>query len=224
MDPYVTTLYEIVTRGRNTNSYKFALWRALARLAPDTGTRRPTISKRDISPLFVGYYWPLEIKYHIRQSIDPDKDPIVMKLIRQLVKNNAVVEGETITDFQKRRPQEYQALIDKVARRAFDDVIPRFHIVHDEPIHTVIYEFSGRVGDVDDTIQLTKGGRQSITRSLLITLPRQVGFDLQRASLRLHGFTTKSMVPICEGERSHDGNLPSWRSKTEDAFTTRATT
>jgi len=49
MDPYVSVLYEIVTRGLNTNSYKFALWRALARLAPTTDERSPKIFKRDLS-------------------------------------------------------------------------------------------------------------------------------------------------------------------------------
>src|SRR5262245_39452501 len=78
MDRYTAVLYEIVTRGLNTNSYKFALWRALASLAPGTNERSPKISKRDLAPLFVKYYWPLEVKYHIRQGIDPDKDPIVM--------------------------------------------------------------------------------------------------------------------------------------------------
>ena len=34
MDRYVSALYEIVTKGRNTNSYKFALWRALAKSRP----------------------------------------------------------------------------------------------------------------------------------------------------------------------------------------------
>ena len=84
MDQHVATLYEIVAKGLNTNSYKFALWRALAALAPTTNEESPHISKQDLAPLFLRYYWPMEIKYHIRQSIDPNKDPIVMKLIRQL--------------------------------------------------------------------------------------------------------------------------------------------
>jgi hypothetical protein len=58
MDEHVASLYEIVTRGLNTNSYKFALWRALAKLAPNTDERRPTISKHDLAPLFLQYYWP----------------------------------------------------------------------------------------------------------------------------------------------------------------------
>jgi hypothetical protein len=52
MDEYVSVLYEIVTRGLTTNSYKFALWRALARLAPTTDERSPKIFKGAFSPLF----------------------------------------------------------------------------------------------------------------------------------------------------------------------------
>ena len=77
-------LHAIVTQGQNANSYKFALWRALANLAANMDVRNPKISKLDLAPLFVRYYWPLEVKYHIRQGLDPDKDPIVMSLIRQL--------------------------------------------------------------------------------------------------------------------------------------------
>ena len=75
MHSYLTTLYEIVTRGLNTNSYKFALWRALARLASDTDPKRPVISKDTLATLFLEYYWDLEISYHLRQGTDPDKDP-----------------------------------------------------------------------------------------------------------------------------------------------------
>jgi len=66
MDRYIAALHQIVTRGRNTNSYKFALWRALASLAPTTDERDPVISKDELSPEFLRYYWPLEVKYHSR--------------------------------------------------------------------------------------------------------------------------------------------------------------
>jgi hypothetical protein len=159
MDQYISTLYEIVTRGLNTNSYKFALWRALATLAPNTSKQCPTISKHDLAPLFLSYYWPLEVKYHIRQGTDPDKDPIVMRLIRDLLKNGAINHGETLRNFQRRAPLEYKALVNKIAREAFDDVIPRFHTVHGSPITPEIFEFTGSVGRAGDTIQLTEGGR-----------------------------------------------------------------
>ena len=79
MDQHIGTLYQIEAAGQKTNSYKFALWRALTRLAPSTDEAKPLISKSDLAPLFVEYYWPLEVRYHLRQGIDPDKDPIVMK-------------------------------------------------------------------------------------------------------------------------------------------------
>jgi hypothetical protein len=158
MDQYVSVLYEIVTRGLNANSYKFALWRALARLAPATEERSPKIFKRDLSPLFLEYYWPLEVKYHIRQGID--KDPIVMKLIRQLVYTGTIMEGETLTDFRSRMPDKHDALIGWIERQAFDDVIPRFHTVHRAPIAPAVFTFSGRIGKATDPIELTNGGRQ----------------------------------------------------------------
>src|SRR6516164_646423 len=99
MDRHISVLYEIVTRGRNANSYKFALWRALATLAPTTNMQSPTISKHELAPLFLSYYWPLEVKYHIRQGIDPDKDPIIMKLIRQLISVGTITHEETLKDF-----------------------------------------------------------------------------------------------------------------------------
>jgi HNH endonuclease len=160
MDRYVSVLYEIVTRGRNANSYKFALWRALAALAPRTDERSPAISKHELSSLFLEYYWPLEIKYHIRQGIDPDKDPIVMVRIRELLKSEKITQGETLREFQKRMPDDYKALHGRVAREAFNDVIPRFHIVHGAPIAPAIFTFTGREGKAGDTIRLTNGGRQ----------------------------------------------------------------
>ena len=53
MDRYINTLYQIVAAGQKTNSYKFALWRALARLAPTTDEAKPDISKHDLAPLFL---------------------------------------------------------------------------------------------------------------------------------------------------------------------------
>jgi hypothetical protein len=160
MDQYVSVLYEIVTRGLNTNSYKFALWRALARLAPATDETNPKIFKRDLSPIFLEYYWPLEVKYHIRQGIDPDKDPIVMKLIRRLVYADIVMQGETLAAFKDRLPDQHSALVAEIERAAFDDVIPRFHTVHSAPITPVIFKFTGKPGKAGNTIELTRESRQ----------------------------------------------------------------
>jgi hypothetical protein len=148
MDQYISALFKIVREGNKVNSYKFALWRALARLAPHTGQQNPKISKQDLAAVFLEYYWPLEVKFHIRQGIDPDKDPVVMVRMRDLVRAGKIAEGETLRDFRKRAPSEYDRLLGRVAREAFNDVIPRFHIVRGVPIKPAIFTFSGEVGKV----------------------------------------------------------------------------
>jgi hypothetical protein len=156
MDPYITALYQIVAAGQKTNSYKFAVWRALAHLAPTT----PVISKLQLSALFVEYYWPLQVKYHIRQGIDPGKDPIVMRRIRELMAGGEIAQSESLTEFQKRNGTEYERLVAKVAAEAFDDVVPRFHVVRGASIEPKIFTFTGKIGATGSTIELTTGGRQ----------------------------------------------------------------
>jgi hypothetical protein len=151
----LNAFFRIIEVGRNTNSYKFALARALVRM----GTSHPFITKSDLAPLFVEYYWPLEVIYHVRQGIDPQKDPVVMRLIRDLVRSGQVTEGQELTNFQSKRRGEYLNLLADVARGAFDDVIARFHIVRSEPITPQVYTFVGRAGKVEDEIVLTDDGR-----------------------------------------------------------------
>jgi hypothetical protein len=57
-------------------------------------------------------------------------------------------------------PGDHKALLAEIAQQAFDDVIPRFHIVHDKPITPNIFTFTGRPGRAGDVIKLTEGGRQ----------------------------------------------------------------
>jgi hypothetical protein len=141
MDPYIGTLYQIVTAGQKANSYKFALWRALTRLAPSTNEVKPIITKHDLAPLFVEYYWPLEVRNHIRQGIDPDKDPIVMTKIRELMDAGDIGHGDSLRDVKIRKPEKFKMLVARVAKEAFDDVIPRFHKVLGEPIAPNIFRF-----------------------------------------------------------------------------------
>jgi hypothetical protein len=163
VDRYINVLYQIVSAGQKTNSYKFALWRALAKLAPLTNESNPVISKHDLSPLFLEYYWPLEVKYHIRQGIDPDKDPVVMTQIRELMKTGIVKHGETLKEFKKRTSAQYAMLRTKIATECFDDVIPRFHNVRGAAITPDIFGYTGVVGRAGDTIELTSDSRRFLT-------------------------------------------------------------
>jgi len=194
--------------GLNTNSYKFALWRALASFAPNTDEQSSNISKHDLAPLFLRYYWPLEVKYHIRQSIDPEKDPIVMKLIRQLAEAGKIEQGETLRDFEKRMPGEHKVLVNEIAREAFDDVIPRFHIVHGAPIVPGIFTFTGRPGKTNNTIKLTSASRQ-----FLINYKKLVDYVAVSGWVRFtEGFTSAPKLhDKIDGSGLKRGSVSQWR-------------
>jgi HNH endonuclease len=209
MVPYITVLYQIVAAGQKTNSYKFALWRALASLAPTTNAGNPQLSKRDLSPLFLEYYWPLDVTYHLRQGIDPDKDPIVMKRIRQLMEAGTITHGETLRHFEKRAPSEYKVLYEKVAREAFDEVIPRFHRVRGAAIAPQIFTHTGTEGNAGEVVKLTDGGRQFLMeyKALInyIAISGWVRFTEQFTSApRLHD--------KIDGTNLQRGALSRWRA------------
>jgi hypothetical protein len=174
----------------------------LARLAPHTDAASPRITKRQLSPLFLEYYWPLEVRYHLRQGIDPDKDPIVMVLIRRLLKVGAIEPGDTVNDFKKRSPAQYDTLVEVVARNAFDDVIPRFHSVHGAEISSKLFTVRGR-----EEIELTGGGRQFLIeyKNSLITSLSVAGSVLLKHLPPLRGCTIKLMAARLKEERSGDG-------------------
>jgi hypothetical protein len=209
MDQYISVLYQIVTKGLNTNSYKFALWRALARLTPGTDQRNPNISKQELAALFIEFYWPLETKYHLRQGIDPDKDPAIMTRIRDLLKAGKIAEGEMLRDFQRRAPGEYGKLLQRTVREAFNDVIPRFHIVHRAPINPPIFTFRGTVGRAGDTIELTKGGRK-----FLIAYNKLVDYIAVSGWVRFtEGFTSAPRLhDKIDGRNLTRGAVSKWRN------------
>ncbi len=209
MDRYIGTLYQIVAAGQKTNSYKFALWRALARLATNTDEARPEISKNDLAPLFLEYYWPLEVKYHLRQGIDPDKDPIVMKRIRELMNAGVIGHGDSLHAFQKNWSEKHKILAARVAKEAFDDVIPRFHKVRGDAIDPNVYTYTGSEGRVGDFIKLTPEGRHFLIeyRKLIdyVAVSGWVRFTEQFTSApKLHD--------KIEGTKVQRGAVSQWRS------------
>ena len=124
-------------------------------------------------------------------------------------------------------PEEYKTLLAGVAREAFDDVIPRFHIVHGAPIAPAIFTFTGKVGKAGDTIELTNGGRQ-----FLIDYKKLIDYVAVSGWVR---FTEAIYFgpKVARQNRWHQfekgrglamAQTRSWQYKTEDAFTTRTMT
>ena len=139
-DPYLTTAVQIMTRGRNTNSYKFALLRSLAAFGISPGLDAATVSLERLAGQFLKFYWPITLRFQIRQASVPDRDPVVMRLIREERAALGLSPETGLEDFQRTNRARHQALVGKVAREAFDDVIPRFHTVAGRPIEPKLYE------------------------------------------------------------------------------------
>jgi 5-methylcytosine-specific restriction endonuclease McrA len=99
-------------------------------------------------------------------------------------------------------------LLGKIARQAYDDVIPRFHTVRGTPIDPAIFKFTGSVGKVGDTIELTEGGRQFLIdyRKLIdyVAVSRWVQFT--------EGFTSSPRLhDKIEGGNLKRGSTAQWR-------------
>src|SRR5215471_16512598 len=74
-------------------------------------------------------YCRLALLFHVRQATVPDKDSVVMRLIRAEQARLRFSDETTARDYQQRFPADYTRLIASVANEAFDDVVPRFHTV-----------------------------------------------------------------------------------------------
>ena len=101
---YMTAVSQIVDRGRNTNSYKFALLRALAAFGKQPGSGAVTVSREWLAERFIEFYWPITLRFQIRQATVPDKDPVVMRLIRAARSELKFSPETRLKDFRKRHP------------------------------------------------------------------------------------------------------------------------
>jgi hypothetical protein len=120
----------------------------------------------------------------------------------------AIRHGEVLTDFRRRRPAEYIRLLERVAREAFDDVIPRFHRVRGVAITPKIFTHFGTEGHAGDVIELTEGGRRFLVeyRRLIeyVAISGWVRFTEQFTSApRLHD--------KIDGTNLRRGSVSGWR-------------
>jgi len=149
MEPLLETVSRIIRGGQNSNSYKFALLRALSEIA-SRETRNPgTITRERLAECFVAYYWDLTLKYHVRQGTNPDKDPRVMRRIRDLLNSGKISEKTSLQEFHK--TEDYRTLVKQIAREAFGHVIPRLHNVRGGQQKPRLYEEQKDGVRIDDT-------------------------------------------------------------------------
>ena len=103
---------------------------------------------------------------------------------------------------------KHETLLAAIARRAFDDVIPRFHIVRGTPITPKIFAFTGKPRKAGDTIELTHGGRQ-----FLVDYRRLVDYVAVSGWVRFtEGFTSAPRLhDKIDGSDLKRGLVSRWR-------------
>lgn len=139
----MSSVERILERGQFTNSYKFALLRALAAYGKEPGTGEVIVETEWLAEQFISYYWQLAVRFNVRQATVPDKDPVVMKYIRAMVDQRGLSPETRLTDFKKNSPNEYFRLAKMVAANSFGDVVSRFHTVGRTKVEPALYKEVG---------------------------------------------------------------------------------
>lgn len=145
---FLDSLVQIVEHGRNTNSYKFALFRALADWG-STSSSGSIISLSWVAERFLSYYWSL-VANKVRQATDPTRNPVIMKLIQEALDKLQLPSRTSLKRFRTRYPNDFQLLIEKCCRSGgcFDEVVPRFHTVRRHIVDPPLYEYDLSRGEI----------------------------------------------------------------------------
>ena len=139
-DAYMDTVTSILKRGQFANSYKFALLRSLAAFGAEQGSGYETVEHEWLAGKFIEFYWPLTVRFKIRQATVPNKDPVVMRYIRNEKTTLGLSPETSLPKYQNKYQDRHAQLVPKVVRKAFADVIPRFHTVGKKEVKPALYE------------------------------------------------------------------------------------
>src|SRR5262249_27868510 len=151
---FLDSVLGILAHGLNTNSYKFALLRALADYGrSETSTELVPLPR--LAEAFLRYTWPLAVTFRVRQATDPTRDPVIMRFIRQEVQVLGLRSGATLDRYRRTEPERYGQLMARCCDPGgcFDEVIPRFHTVRRRQVQPALYEATR------DVIRLTPGAQ-----------------------------------------------------------------
>jgi len=57
------------------------------------------------------------VKFHVRQATDASRDPVIMRFIREVLKENGVLSPIDLERFKKHYPTKYNELVSKCCNR-----------------------------------------------------------------------------------------------------------
>jgi len=129
-EEFFGTVERVLSLGLNTNSYKFALLRALARWG--RGSHQGSlISRQWLAERFLEFYWPLANQFRIRQSTNTTREPVAWKWCREAAIDLGLSSATTIDDYRMKYSAHFASLVGRLASRGgcLDEVLPRFHVL-----------------------------------------------------------------------------------------------
>ena len=155
---FLTSVQRILQYGLTTNSYKYALLRALAAFGKGQKGEN-TIPFACLAEQFLAYYWPF-VTLRIRQATDQARDPVIMRFIRDALPPMTPSMQGAREKFRRNNPQQYQDqdIVDRCCRAGgcFDEVVPRLHTIPRKQVDALLYDFDMQKRE----LHLRSGARQ----------------------------------------------------------------
>ncbi len=142
------TFISILTRGKNANTYKFALAKALieyCRDTPSATTSACDIPYKYLADKFLQYYWYQECRYKIKQDFSTNSAPYTIQAIRSVFGEGSYGNFEDVSDEKKSEGRDL--ILKKVfghARSKTSIVVPRFQNItvgNKSILKKVFYEY-----------------------------------------------------------------------------------
>jgi hypothetical protein len=130
-DDLLHIFHAIISKGKKDNTYKFALARFLLEysyslensiLSYSIEKDIPvTIDLSEIAKAFLKYYWYQICKYKIRQNHNPEKLPLIVKIIQAIFGEQYIPEP-----FDSMPSEKISLAENEIHKKCFFEVIPRF--------------------------------------------------------------------------------------------------
>jgi hypothetical protein len=135
---FLLSLSRILEHGLNTNSYKFALARALADSELPRGELVPATW---LANKFLELYWPLATEFRVRQSTDSTREPVAYKWALQLGAELRLRPGQPLSAAKAADPAAVEQLVGRLADRGgcLDEVVSRFNRVKKEAVPAPLF-------------------------------------------------------------------------------------
>ena len=117
---------EIISKGAKSNTYKFALAKFLLDYSRTQTSIESDheISYNKIAIKFLEYYWFQECKYKFKQDFNKNKMPIVIRIIQKYCGTEYI--SDSYEKYFKTRKDIQEKMVEKIEKKCFSDVIPRF--------------------------------------------------------------------------------------------------